>query len=248
MPASSSFRLGDATMATPTFINFSRFEGDLFAAVERVHEELCPPFRSVLVRSVFLRPSAEPYDGGLEAVGEQEPCKTLADVQLLAGTGRAFGLVYLAADTRAEFHLAFHDITKEGFTITGSVESSLVYFKDDEHSTAGQWFESWLIALVTALRPSVCAYGNTYLMDPNADLSLVLEALRRPRYVALDPADVLARLRKGDLLELPSPVFHAISTSLTDRAEIDRLMKQRPCAPRLAYKLAPEHHVLSNML
>lgn len=235
-------------MATPTFINFSRFDGDLLTAVERIDEELCRPWRSLLVRSVRLRPSDDPYDGGLEALEEHEPCKTIAEVRALAKTGRPFGLVYLAADTRAEFHLAFHDITKDGYTITASVESSIVYFKDDGHTTAGQWFQGWLVSLVTALRSKVCAYGNTVLMDPNAELSQVLAALRRPRYVALDPAEVLARLRTGDLLELPSPVFHAISTELIARDEIVRLMKKRPCAPRLEYKLAPEHHILSNIV
>ncbi len=235
-------------MATPTFINFSRFAGGVIESVARIREGLRSPWGCRLERFVALQPSDDPYAGGLEAAGEEEPCESTAEVQRRMEPGRSFALVYAVVETRAEFVVAFHDITSDDHAITASVDASIVHAKNDEHSTAGQWFESWLIALVTALRPSVCAYGNTYLMDPNADLSLVLEALRRPRYVALDPSDVLARLRKGDLLELPSPVFHAISTSLTDHAEIDRLMKQRPCAPRLAYKLAPEHHVLSNML
>ncbi|MBC8071601.1 MAG: hypothetical protein IAG13_24965, partial [Deltaproteobacteria bacterium] len=188
-----------------------------------------------------------PYDGGLEAAGEQQPCKTIDDVRALVASRQPFGLIYLAIDTRAEFDLAFHDVDERGYNVTANIEKSLVYYKDEEHGNSGRWLEGFLISIVTALAPKVCAYGNTMLMDPDAELSVVLAALRRVRYIALDPEEVVGRLRTGDLLALPWPVFHAIRTDLIQRSEIVALMKRRPCSPRLEYKLAPEHHVLMDV-
>ncbi len=234
-------------MATPTFITFSRFHGNILEAVELVQAQVCPQWRCRLDRAAFLRPSNDPYDGGMTIDGELEPCTSLDAVTDLARTGRPLGLAYIAHPTRANFYLEFFDITKDEYSLAASIESSILYHKDEDYEQS-QWFEGWLISLVTALRPSVCVYGNTELIDPKAPLSQVLEALRRVRYKALDPAEVLARLRTGDLLELPSPVWHAIRTDLIQRAEIVALMKKRPCAPRLALKLAPEHHILSNLV
>lgn len=234
-------------MATPTFITFSRFQGDLLEAVELVQAQVCPQWRCRLDRAAFLRSSDDPYDGGMTLDGELEPCTTLESVAELARAGRPLGLAYTAHPTRANFYLEFFDITKEGYSLAASIESSILYHKDEEYGQS-QWFEGWLISLVTALRPGVSVYGNTELIDPNAPLSQVLAALRRVRYKSVDPAEILTRLRTGNLLELPSPVWHAIHTDLIQRAELVSLMKKRSFAPRLTLTQGPEHHILSNLV
>ncbi|MCX4240156.1 hypothetical protein [Paraliomyxa miuraensis] len=233
-------------MATPTFITFSRFRGNLLEAVERVENEVCPQWHCRLDRALFLRPSSDPYDGGITTDGELEPCTSVEAVAELARTGKPLGLAYIAYPTRANFYLEFFDISEDGYSLAASIESSILYHKDDEYESC-RWFEGWLISLVVALRPSVCAYGNTEIIDPNMEFSKVLEGLRRVRYKALDPAQILERLRTGDLLELPDPVFHAISIDLIETPEIRTLMKTRPQAPGLEYKVAPGYHVLSNL-
>ena len=234
-------------MATPTFITFSRFQGNLLEAVDLVQTHVCPPWRCQLDRAAFLRSSDDPYDGGMTIDGELAPCTTLDAVAELARTGKPLGLSYISYPTRANFYLEFFDIAKDAYSLAVSFESSILYHKNEEYGQS-QWFEGWLVSLVTALRPGVCVYGNTELIDPNAPLSQGLAALRRVRYKAIDPGEVLDRLRAGDLLELPSPVWHAIRTDLMKRAELVSLMKKRPCAPRLTLALAPEHHILSNLI
>lgn len=236
-------------MATPKFINFSRFEGSLLDAVARIDSELCELWRCRLKEAVYLRKSSDPYAGGLELDGDFFECTTLADVESIASINRPFALVYGAVDPRSEFNLAFHDVTEDGYTITGGVESNMVYFRDDdEYSTSGQWFEGMLISLVTVLNAKVCAYGNTVTVkDKNMSLDDIKAAMRRVRYIDLSPDEVLERLRTGDLLELPYPVFHAISTDLIGKDEIDKLMKSRPCSPRVEYKQSPAHHIFTDL-
>lgn len=220
-------------MATPTFVKFSRLRGSVLDMVERLDDQLCEPWRCRLQESVSLRPSYDAYDGGLELDGELKPCETIQDVERVAKVGKPFALVYVSYDTRATFSVYVFDIAEDGFGATVAVESSMVWFRNDEHSTPGRWFEGFLISLVAALRADVCGYGR--------------DAAYGIQHESLEPAQILARLRTGDLLELPNPIFHAISIDLIDRSEIISLMKKRPCSPRLEYKISPDHHVLMDV-
>jgi hypothetical protein len=220
-------------MATPTFVKFSRLRGSVLELVERIEDQVCEPWRCRLQESVVLRPSHDAYDGGLEFDGELEPCETPRDVERVVKVGKPFALVYLSSDTRATFALYVFDVGDDGYSATVAMESSMVWYRNDEYSTPGRWFEGFLISLVGALRAEVCGYGRDAAYGINHE--------------SLDPAQILARLRTGDLLELPNPIFHAISVDLIDRSEILSLMKKRPCSPRLEYKISPDHHVLMDV-
>lgn len=219
-------------MATPTFIKLSRLRGSVLDAVERIEEMVCIPWHCRLQESALLRPSYDAFDGGLELDGELEPCESMRAVARVAEAGKPFALVYLSFDTRANFVVYFFDLSEDGFRATVSVESSYVWFRNDEFGP-GRWFEGFLISLVSAFGADVCGYGR------DAAYSLMHESL--------EPAAILDRLRTGDLFELPNPIFHAISVGLINRSEIVALMKSRPCSPRLEYKVAPGYHVLMDI-
>ncbi|MCX4240155.1 hypothetical protein [Paraliomyxa miuraensis] len=219
-------------MATPTFIKFSRLRGSVLDAVERIEDAVCVPWHCRLQESALLRPSYDAFDGGLELDGELEPCESMRAVAQVAKAGKPFALVYLSYDTRANFVVYFFDVAEDGFRATVSVESSYVWFRNDEYSP-GRWFEGFLISLVSAFGADVCGYGR----DDAYGL----------KHESIEVADILERLRTGDLLELPNPIFHAISVELIERSEIVSLMRSRPCSPRLEYKVAPGYHVLMDV-
>lgn len=220
-------------MATPTFVKFSRLRGSVLDMVDRFAEQVCEPWRCRLQEAALLRPSHDAFDGGLELDGELEPCETTRGVARLLKTGRPFALAYASFDTRATFALYVFAVSDDGFAATMAIESSMVWFRNDEHSTPGRWFEGFLISVAGALQADVCGYGR----DDAYGI----------KHESLEPNQILARLRTGDLLELPNPIFHAVGVDLIDRSEILALMKKRPRSPRLEYKISPTHHILMDV-
>lgn len=234
-------------MGTPTFINFSRVLGAVVDTVQRIEAGMGEAWQCRLDRYAFLRVSDDPYDGGYELAGELEPCEGGSKVAELAATGRPFGLAYLCQGPKATFAVYFTEVAANAHTLTVAVEKTFVYHRDDEHTVAGRWFQGWLVSLASAVGADVCVYGNREIIDKSMDLAAVLESLKRPRYEAVDPGQVLERLRKGDLLALPDPVFHAIKVELVGEVEIEGLLKQRAHPGTLEYKIAPGYHVLANI-
>ena len=234
-------------MGTPTFINFSRVTGPVIDTILRIDDGLCDAWSCSLEQFAYLRVSDDPYDGGYELAGELSPCSGESALAEIAAAGREFGLAYICRDTRATFAVYFTEIDVGMHTVTVSVESSYVYHRDDEHPQPGRWFEGWLVSLAVAVQADVCSYGNRELIDNAMEFSEVLARLRRPRYEALDPVEVLRRLRSGEILQLPDPVFHSISVDLIGVPEVRAIMNDVGGAPSLEYKLAPGYHVLSNI-
>jgi len=234
-------------MAPPSFINFSRNSGTIIDAVQRINDHLCAPWRCKLTQYAYVCRSDDPYEGGYEMDGEEmPPCESMEDVRALIAEGRAFCLIYLSSDTRANFYVHFTEIEADAFTVTIDVETSFIYYRNDEYER-GQWFEAWLTSLAIAIGADICVYGVTEVLDASMPMEELLERLQEPLYEALDPATVLDRLRRGDLLALPDPGFHAISIDLIESSEIQSLVKKGPCAPRLVYRAAPGYHILANI-
>lgn len=234
-------------MAAVKFINFSRFSGSPLDAIACIRRDVCPAWYCAPQRYTVLCVSDDPYDGGLDRVGDDIPFDGLEAIERLIEYRSPFSLTYLAVPTRAEFVIGFHDIEDDGYMITATAESSIFYHKDDDYHESWRWFEGWLISLVIALGPSVCAFGNTRLYVPNRSREEILQALQRKRFIALAPEDVLDSLRRGELLLYPDPVFHALRLDLISPGEIRRLIKYHPHEPRLEYKIAPGYHILSNL-
>lgn len=234
-------------MVAAQFINFSRFAGSPLDAIARIEHHVCSTWRCRLMRYTILCVSDDPYDGGLDRIGDDLPFEGLEAIEQLIAYRSPFSLAYLAVPTRAEFYIGFHDIEDDGYMITATAESAIFYHKDDGYHESWRWFEGWLISLITALGPSVCAFGNTRPRVQDPPWEDVLRALQRKRYIALDPDVVISNLRGGELFKCPHPVFHAIRLDMIEPSEIRRLIKHYPHEPRLEYKIAPGYHILSNL-
>jgi hypothetical protein len=217
-------------MATPRFVKFSRIRGEILEALERLDKALREPWQSPLREVVRLKPSYDDFDGGLELDGDFIKCDSPRDAIEKAAGSDAFGLIYLARKIPAEFYFYLFDIGSEEFSVTLSLESSIVYYKNDEFDS-GEWLEGLLTSIVCALKPLVCGYGR--------------DAAYECKHESLNPEVILERLRAGELLGLPRPIFHSIATSLIDKSEIDALIAQYKPAPSLKYRMAPGYHILS---
>ena len=132
----------------------------------------------------------------------------------------------------AEFYFYLFDITPAEFSITLALESSLVHYRNSDFDS-GQWLEGLLTSIVCVLGPLVCGYGtdNAY----------------RIKHESLDPGVVLNRLRSGELLRIPRPTFHAISTELIDKSEINALIEKYKPKPDPEYRMAPGYHLLGRI-
>ncbi len=213
----------------------------------RIDSALSDVWHCRLDRYAPLCVSDDPYDGGYDLEEEPSPCGDFSEIAKLVGGGRPVVLAFFCYDTRATFSVYFTEVDDNGHTVTVAVEPTFVFHTNDDYPEPGRWFEGWLISLVVGTQAQVCVYGNREVIDKSMALASVLEALRRPRYEALDPMVIVQRLRTGDLLELPDPVFHAISVELMETREIRALIKSRAHAPGLQHKVVPGYHVLSNI-
>jgi hypothetical protein len=220
----------EARMATPNFVKFSRIHGETLEVLERLDKALREPWQSPLREVIRLKPSYDDFDGGLELDGDFRKCESPRDAIEMAAGSDAFGLVYSARKIPADFCFYLFDIGPGEFSVTSAFESSIVYYKNDEFDS-GEWLEGLLTSIVCALKPLVCGYG--------------CDDAYRCRHESLNPDAVLARLRTGELLGLPRPIFHAIATSLIDKSEIDALIAQYNPAPILKYRMAPGYNILS---
>lgn len=219
-------------MGTPNFVKFSRVRGKLWDEVERLERTLSGRWKTELRRAARLRPSHKTYDGGLELEGDIVNCRSIADAMSITEGSKAFGLIYLARPVPAHLYFYFFDMAADAFSFSLSIESSIVYYRNDDFPS-GCWLEGVLTSIVCSMGPLVCGYG--------ADNAYQLQ------HVPLDPDVVLTRLRSGELLRLPRPTFHAISTKLIDKNEIDALIEQYKPSPSPNYRMAPGYHVLGSI-
>jgi hypothetical protein len=219
-------------MGAPNFVRFSRIPGRVFDVMGRVDEVLRGRFGGALREIARLRPSGEEYDGGLELDGEFSKCDALAKAEEMTRGWKAYGLIYPMREVKARCYFYVYDISDVSFCTSLSFESSVVYFRNDDFDS-GEWLERFLISMVGALRPLVCGYG--------------LDDAYAVRHEPLPPEEVLARLRTGELLSLPRPIFHAISVSLIEAEEIEGLIKKFAPRPSPDYRMAPGYHVLGRV-
>jgi hypothetical protein len=220
-------------MATPIFIKFSRITGNPFLVLAHVQEAMARNWGSTIREVVQLRPSQDAYDGGLELAGDFLPCDSVRELRTLAGGWREFAVVYVVRDVPAECYLYVFGIDEADFGVTAAVDSSLVWYRNDDYPEPGKWFEGFLITIATAFEPAVCGYGR--------------DDAYRIKHESIDANAILDNVRDGKLLTIPQPVFHAIRRDLIDKDEIDALMKTHRHSPTLVYRQSPKHHVLADI-
>ena len=219
-------------MATPNFVKFSRIGGEVLPVLDRLDAALRQRWQTQLKRVARLRPSNDAYDGGLKLDGEPEACDSPQSALGAMKGAQAFGLIYLATGIPAQLYFYLFDFAAGELSLTLSFDSSIVFFKSDEFER-GQWLEGLLTTITCELKPLVCGYGR--------------DAAYMCKHESLNPSLVLKRLRSGELLKLPKPIYHAISTSLIDTNEIVALIDEHKPEPRPRYRLAPGYHVLNNI-
>ena len=219
-------------MGTPTYVKFSRVSGKPFEVLARVYDAVRIQWRSTLREVARLRPSGQEYDGGLELASGFLRCSNLAEAADLVEGAPAFGVVFLARQARAEWYLYVFDMDDHGFSVTISVESSIVHHHDEQFDD-GELLEGLLTTVVIELQVAACGYGkdDAYNVDQKA----------------LDPGPVLERLRSGELLSLPRPIFHAFSIDLVTKQEIDALIEQHQPDPDPEYRQALGYHLLGRV-
>jgi hypothetical protein len=198
----------------------------------RIDSYVCGPWRCSLKQAVLLRPSGDAYDGGLELAGDFVDISELSQLNGLFREGTPFGLSYLARDVHANFDVYFFDVAHDRFGISIDVESSLVWYGNSEF-TPGRWFEGFVLAIVNALRPEVVGYGR--------------DAALPTSHESLDVSIVLKRLRDGQLISLPHPIFYAISTKVISVEEVAEIRRRYVGSPRIEYKLAPGYHLFMDV-
>lgn len=247
-------------MGEPTFTNFSRSYRTVAETVQRVEQNLCTQWPSRLYGFARIEESDDPYEGGYEMVGDDMSlCNGMDEVAPLIEGTEPFGLVYLVQGIPSFFYLYFTEIDNTGHTVTVDMETSMAYYRDQDHPKDGEWIQAWLISLAFAINSDVCVYGIRHIPEPRIPGESVDEWLERRRpameafltrrlFDALDPAAILDDLRHGRLLEYADPSLHAIRYDLISPSEIRHLMQERPKAEGLIYKLAPGYHILSNIV
>ena len=219
-------------MGTPVFVKFSRVRGKPFEVLARVYDAVRVEWRSTLREVTRLRPSGQEYDGGLELDSDFLRCSTLAGAADLVEGAPAFAVIFLARQARAEWYLYVFDMGDGEFSASMAFDSSIVYHHDEQFDY-GELLEGLLTTVVIELQVAACGYGkdDAYNVDQKA----------------LDPGPVLERLRSGELLSLPRPIFHAFSIDLVTKQEIDALIEQHQPDPDPEYRQAPGYHLLGRV-
>lgn len=213
----------------PTFVRYTRIEGDLAARMAML-EPMFERWNCGFTRVIPLRTSKGPdSEGGLEYIGPPADATTLPEV--LAAARRSdlpFALVCSARAPRAPFSLVFFDRAKLGFALSVGLNPRLVAY-EDEKLPQGRWLDGLLTSIVEVFEPLACSYGTT----PPGKLD----------YTSVDPAALVTSLRSGELLALPRPVLHAISTSLVTLQEVQAILAAHAPEVDPAYRLAPGYHL-----
>ena len=216
-------------MATPSFVRYSYIRQRPDVLLRAIHEGVLRPRRIRLSEYGWLQPSYDNYDGGLELAADLVSCDDEDEALAKCARWENFGLSYLVPDIPGDINLYFFSISDSGMGLSLSFDSSILYYQATKYRQ-GDWLESFLIAMYEAIQTDVCGYGVAY----------------RVQHEPLDSAEVLNRLREGDLLSLSPPTFHALAPKLIERDEVLRLLASRPTSKYLRYRTTTSgSHILS---
>ncbi|MEP7306567.1 MAG: hypothetical protein ABJA98_13705 [Acidobacteriota bacterium] len=161
-----------------------------------------------------LRASDSEMDGGLELVDDKlYPVENEAAALTMSRRWHASGFIYTARSVPCHVYLYFFDEVGDECSCTMAFDDSLLYFRSEDFNE-GQWLTGFLSDMAAGLGADVCGYGadNAYAV----------------KHQALDPQEVLERLRHGDLLQIRNPIFHAFSPRIISREEIATVFDNGP--------------------
>jgi hypothetical protein len=220
-------------MGTPTSVKYSRVPGTPEEALARLDEHVLAPCGLEYSEFAALRPDDDPYTEGLDLVGDLVPCHSRPEALSLARGLTAWGISFAARAVPADVNLYVYDVDRSSFGTRLTFDSSIVYYETDELAR-GEWLVRLLAATVATLGCSVCGYGPDNAYEAGYD--------------ALEPGNVLARLRAGELFTMGPPQFHAIAAGLVTPEEMAGLLDQHPKGPFLRYGLTTTgYHLLRAM-
>lgn len=218
-------------MGTPTFVRFSRIQGKPFRVLGELEQS--SRFKGGALREIVkLKTSDDPEDGGLALDGKFIPCSSLRQAQDIAEDWDCFALVWLDRAAIAEYYLYIFDAQQDSFACSMAFESSLAYHRTDE-SPSGARLEQLIFAITTCLDASVSGYG--------------LDSAYEVQHQPLSSEEVLGRLRSGELLSLPRPIFHLISTKLVSVEEVRALIREHNASPDPEHRVMGRYHALGRV-
>jgi hypothetical protein len=203
-------------MATPDIVQFARVRGVPAETYERLLEEFFRPLGLEEDSSQFTRlhPTNDPFYVGFAPDDEYVDCGTFDDLIELVKRHTLFGTVHLVPYIPGYIYPEVYSVDENEFSLTMAIDSSLVYWEDDRYER-GQWFKMMLTTLTASLRSQVCGYGTGYPAE----------------FRSLSPAEIVALLRSGDLLNTAYPSYHAISVDLISTGEVRKAMARREITP-----------------
>ena len=207
-------------------VKFSRVSGDPVSRLLRVGWSFRK--RGLHLRTLNrLKPSYDAFDGGLDLDGDGVECDDLDAALKRAETWENYALTFGSKAGYVDVYI--FGIDETGFCITVGLEFSVVSYHTNE-SDPGQWMWGLLSGLVTDLQVLVCGYGrdNAYNV----------------MHEALDPAAVVARLRRGDLFVMAAPTYHAISLTLVGMNEMEKLLADLPKNERLRHGMFGQYQMI----
>jgi hypothetical protein len=201
-------------VATPTFVKFAPIRHPVAVALERLRSQVFERWDVTIDRIGELRPSHSKFDGGLELVNDKLYEVASEREALEAGQRwHALGLIYRVRGVPAQIYLYFFNAAAASCSFTMSIDESLVYFTSDDYGP-GQWLAGFLSAVVAAVEADVCGYGRDNAYEV--------------RHESLDPAQVVERLRDGNLLQIGNPSFHAFVPAIISQRDVKELFNSRP--------------------
>lgn len=221
-------------MGTPYFVKFSRIEGSVRAAIERLDIGVNHQLGLEYDRFAGLQPDDYEFSAGFELAHELVPCRSQTEALSLGAHWNNWVVSYLADHPQCHVNFCLFDIRQDSFAATMSFDSFLVSY-EPPGLPAGGWLRQLLLGIVAAFRCDVCGYGqdNAYCI----------------RYETLDAQKMVERVRRGELFEMAYPILHAISTRLVKPEEMNELLGRLPCSEFLKYQLTTTgYHILSQLL
>jgi hypothetical protein len=201
-------------LATPTFVKFAPIHDTVASSLTRLRSNVFERWDISIDRIGELQPSHVTFDGGLELVNDKlYHVENEGEALNASMRWHALGLIYSVRAVPAQIYLYFFNATDRSCSFTMSIDESLVYFTSDDYGP-GQWLAAFLSDVVAGLGADACGYGhdNAYLL----------------RHESLDPVELVHRLRKGDLLQIGNPSFHAFAPKIISRDDIEEIFKARP--------------------
>ncbi len=214
-------------MSTPDFVKFSRIPFSARDAMDALDESVFKRQRIRLTDVGRLEKIEGTYTGGLDLIGEVEPCSELDEAFERTREDVAVSLTFLAPEVRANLFFSLFDLAEDSCGLTLALDDSIPYHRSDDFES-GEWLFGFLIACASALNVEACGYGND-----NA-YSVFHESLATDQ--------VLTRLNQGELFKPTPPIFHAISQKLVSVQKVQNLLKKYRVAKHPKYTVSSGFH------